>query len=185
MRTQVSIRPSHSEDERAARGELVRQTWEIAYREIFSRAEIRRVFEGSLRLAGDWTARRTAPGTTLVAEDQGRLVGVAGLGFLEPGVGELAALYVLPGHQGKGIGLQLWEAALAELRAMGCATMEVWTLARAEARSFYEARGCLLMRQGVLRLGAHAESVLGYRLDLSEQPGSAHPPGEPRAEGYR
>ncbi len=175
---EVVVRPSRPDADRLERAELVRRTWEVAYREIFSEAEIAGVFDGSLRLSGGWTERRTAPAGYLVAVRQDRLVGVAGLGLLEPGVGELAAFYVLPDEQGRGVGLRLWDAALTELRARSCERVEVWTLARAGARHFYEARGCRHLGEGVLELGGHAEPVLGYGLTL-------RPSAEPPREGDR
>lgn len=183
------IRPTDPEGDRAARAEVVRRGWEVAYRDIFSRAEIQGVFDGSLSLHGDWTARRTTSVGTLVAELEGQVIGIAGLGLMEPGVGELGALYVLPDQQGHGVGRRLWEAAVTALRQRGCTEMEVWTLARAAAWHFYEARGCARMRGGLLRVGEHAEPVIGYRLWLdavatgTQQTGFESP--RPAGEGDR
>lgn len=49
-----------------------------------------------------------------------RAGGIAGLFLLKDGNGELAALYVLPEHQGRGVGLALWEASVAEFKGRGC-----------------------------------------------------------------
>ncbi|GAC1342276.1 MAG: hypothetical protein NVSMB29_13800 [Candidatus Dormibacteria bacterium] len=166
MTRQVVIRPTSPEGDREARAEVVRRSWEVAYRDIFSRAEIGRVFDGSLSLAGDWTKRRSAPAGTLVAELAGEVVGVSNLALLEPGVGELAALYVLPQHQGHGVGSRLWDATLAALGARGCTRMEVWTLTRADAWRFYAARGCTRLGDSVLWVGEHSEPVAGYELRL-------------------
>ena len=171
---EVVVRQTDPEGERGVRAEVMRQSWEVAYHGIFSRAEIGSIFDGSLRLAGDWTVRRTAAAETLVAVLRDRVIGVAGLGLMEPGVGEVAALYVLPEHQGLGVGLRLWQEALRSLRARACTRLEVWTLARADARHFYEARGCAAVADGILRVGDHAEPVVGYGLALL--------PSRPRAD---
>ncbi|MFN2451587.1 MAG: GNAT family N-acetyltransferase [Candidatus Dormibacteria bacterium] len=168
---EVVVRRTDPEGERGARAEVMRQSWEVAYRNIFTGTEIGRIFDGSLRLAGDWTARRTAAAETLVAVRGERLVGLAGLGILEPGVGEVAAFYVHPEHQRRGVGLRLWQEALRTLCAHRCTRLEVWTLARAEALHFYEARGCAAVADGMLRVGDHAEPVIGYGLELP----SPHP----------
>ncbi|MBJ7596233.1 MAG: GNAT family N-acetyltransferase, partial [Candidatus Dormibacteraeota bacterium] len=94
----------------------------------------------------------------------------AGLGLLRGGAGELAAFYVAPEHQGRGVGSALWQRSLAELRLRGCARMEVWTLVQASARRFYEARGCIAFGGGRFTVGGHGEPTVGYALDISDEP---------------
>jgi GNAT superfamily N-acetyltransferase len=75
--------------------------------------------------------------TYFVAEDDGRIVGFAGVS-----PGWLEQLYVLPELQGHGVGSALLEAAVAARRAAGDAELRLWTLEDNEAaRRFYEARG--------------------------------------------
>ena len=61
---------------------------------------------------------------TLVAEQNGRVVGFCGYGGWrddpDPDEGEIIGLYVLPELQRQGIGGALMKAALAELAARGC-----------------------------------------------------------------
>ena len=101
---------------------------------------------------------------TLVAELGDEPVGIAGLVLLKDGDGELAALYVLPEHQGRGVGQALCEASVAEFKGRGCAGMRVWVLAG--AAHFYERRDCDLVEDGEFRLGVRAEGALGYHLIL-------------------
>lgn len=58
----------------------------------------------------------------------------------------LSRLYVLPTHQGTGIGSALHDLALERLRAQGCGRAKLWTLEENwSARTFYERRGWTLI----------------------------------------
>ena len=72
-----------------------------------------------------------------VAVQDGAAVGVVTIG------GEyLGRLYVLPGHQGSGVGSALHDLALERLRAHGRASAKLWCLEEnRSARAFYERRG--------------------------------------------
>ena len=160
-----AVRWTDPEGERWERVELLRRTWHDAYPGIVTPAEIEGVFSGALQMSGSWEERRRRPAGTLVA-DAGRLVGLASIGLLDSGDGELAAFYVLPGWQGRGVGTLLWEAARAELRRLDCPRMEVWTFAEARARSFYEHRGCIPLGTGTVTIGGREIPAAGYITDL-------------------
>ena len=88
---------------------------------------------------------------TLVAEQNGRVVGFCGYGGWrddpDPDEGEIIGLYVLPECQRQGIGGALMKAALAELAAWGCRAVSLWVLqGNDRAARFYE-------RQGFARTG--------------------------------
>ena len=71
-----------------------------------------------------------------VADDKGRVVGY--VGFDSEWVNHL---YVLPDHQGRGLGPQLLALALADGRSR-----RLWTFQQnTRARRFYEARGFVLL----------------------------------------
>jgi GNAT superfamily N-acetyltransferase len=75
--------------------------------------------------------------TYLVAEEEGRILGYAGI---SPGWVE--QLYVVPGAQGRGVGSALLEAAVERRRAAGDTELRLWTLEEnTVGRRFYEARG--------------------------------------------
>ncbi len=169
MSGDVAIGWSESVGERAERVETVRAAWRSAYAHIFSRAEIDGIFDGTLDGQGSWVGARAAPAGTLAARRGGRIIGLAGLGLLRSGDGELAAFYVRPDQQGRGVGLALWGRSLKELGLRGCGRMEVWTLARAGARRFYEARGCAAFADGSFVVAGHREPAVGYALDISER----------------
>ncbi len=74
-------------------------------------------------------------GSILVAEIDGRVVGLAGVGDCW-----LSNLYVLPELWGAGVAEELHDAALAELPS--CDEVRLWTLAENHrARRFYEKHG--------------------------------------------
>ncbi|MFL5963448.1 MAG: GNAT family N-acetyltransferase [Gaiellaceae bacterium] len=71
-----------------------------------------------------------------VAEIEGEPAASVGVGH-----GYLLTLYVLPGHQGSGIGSMLHDHALERLRALGWTEAKLWTLeGNQPARRFYERR---------------------------------------------
>ena len=83
-----------------------------------------------------------------VAEARGELVGFAScIPCRDPdlaggSVGELAAIYLLEGACGKGIGTSLLRRGSAEAVERGCDVMTLWVLeANRRACEFYEARG--------------------------------------------
>lgn len=54
-------------------------------------------------------------------------------------VGEIWAMYVLPDHWRKGVGLALWDAAREGLKEEGCNQVTLWVLlGNAQALEFYE-----------------------------------------------
>lgn len=155
------LRWSDPRGDRVARVEVIRRAWHGAYRHIFSPAEIDATFDGVLPMSGGWTSRRSSQLGTVVAELDSQVVGLVGLGELEPAIGEVAALYVLPGWQGRGVGRQLWGCGQELLRRARCDRTEVWALERATACAFYERMGCRRFSTAEFRLGEHAEIAVG------------------------
>ena len=89
----------------------------------------------------NWRAVLVEPGTEVyVAEADGVPVGSVSLGG-----GFLSTLYVVPSHQGTGIGSALHDLALERLRAQGDDVAKLWTLEENwNARRYYEQRGWTL-----------------------------------------
>jgi GNAT superfamily N-acetyltransferase len=98
-------------------------------------------------MPGRLAAVAAAPGQVLVAEDAGKVLGVASVTRLillhraEP-VALLSALVVRAEHRGQGMGQALVEAAARKAAAWGCATLELTSRDdRQEAHQFYHGLG--------------------------------------------
>jgi ribosomal protein S18 acetylase RimI-like enzyme len=94
--------------------------------------------------AGDALAGDAPAGDAV--EPGGEIVGVAMGQRAEaapwPRTGEVSALYVLPGHQGRGLGRCLVSAVAAHLRERGMSALTIAVLAaNTPARRFYQALG--------------------------------------------
>jgi GNAT superfamily N-acetyltransferase len=78
-------------------------------------------------------------GRTLVAVDDGRIMGFATLGPVVAGAVELDDLFVDPDAMRRGIGRALVAEAVARARRSGCSRLDV--TANPDARAFYESVG--------------------------------------------
>lgn len=82
-----------------------------------------------------------------IAEDEdGRIVGFASGGKERTGkydgyVGELYAIYLLEGQQGKGVGRKLVQTVVDDLKEKKLNSMLIWALKENPACRFYEALG--------------------------------------------
>ena len=101
-------------------------------------------------------------GRIFVAEDDGEIVGVAGIGDCW-----LNGFYVMPDHWGSGLALQLHDTAVAAIRESGCDQAHLWVLEENHrARRFYERHGWKLNEETrVVPYPPHPLDV-GYTLDL-------------------
>lgn len=145
----VTVRPATVADAAAMVGMHAR-AWQVAYAELLPRPIIDAVVEEQPRREARWRARLadpTHPGGALVAERDGRVVGLA---FWAPsadddashGTAEVQALYLDPAAIGQGIGRTLLAAVVAAIVAAGFADATLWVLdTNRRARRFYEAAG--------------------------------------------
>lgn len=82
-----------------------------------------------------------------IAEDEnGKVVGFATggkerTGNYEAYIGELYAIYLLEGHQGKGMGRMLLQSVVDDLKGKSLDSMLIWALEKNSACCFYEALG--------------------------------------------
>src|SRR5574340_321292 len=125
------------------------RTWGAAYAHVFPREALKTMFdEPRVERATAWWRRAIecpAPSAhTLVAADQEGIAGFASCGRArgEPKqseVGELYAIYVLPGAWGRGIGRALMAEALSRMRNERFGEALLWVLEdNPRTRRFYE-----------------------------------------------
>jgi ribosomal protein S18 acetylase RimI-like enzyme len=155
-------------------GRVMVESWLSAHRgQIPEPAWQKRVEEWTPEVSARGWARalgERADGTTddvfLLAEDaRGVLVGLVSGGAAEDdpsrSTAEVGVLYVLPDHQGSGIGSALLRAACRELAARGFSALHIGVLAaNLPARRFYEA-------MGGREVGGRTTDEEGYLLPLT------------------
>ncbi|MCK6478827.1 MAG: GNAT family N-acetyltransferase [Planctomycetes bacterium] len=100
-------------------------------------------FQDFSREVGDLAAAYGPPGGDfLLAEEDGRFLGCAGLRRFSEGVGEMKRLYAVPAARGRGAGRLLAEGIVAAARERGYARLRLDTLPSMEAaRALYRSLG--------------------------------------------
>jgi ribosomal protein S18 acetylase RimI-like enzyme len=163
----VHIRPASPDDALAI--ETIRvQGWRTAYRHVYPAEELDALPVDPER----WRSRLHVPPpgwTTVVCEDEGRVVGFASAGPSrdEDEIGELYAIYVDPAAWSAGAGRALLAEAEQQLAADYDAAL-LWVLEdNPRARGFYERAGWAPdgVRKAEQRLGVRAPEVR-YRKDF-------------------
>lgn len=115
------------------------ETWRATYEPIAGPEYVQ------MGLAKWWTADAVIPGIrvgrTLVADDGGTVVGMASYGSQDDEL-VLWKLYVLPDHQGRGIGRRLLDEVVARASQLGHAELHVsYIEGNDQAGRFYERNG--------------------------------------------
>src|SRR5512144_1687544 len=114
----MNVRPARPEDAAAIAAVHVR-TWQVAYEHVFGADRLAALDEQVPARVERWQRLLREEGGVWVAEDEGRVVGFAGIGASRDsaGEGELYSIYVLPEAWGSGAGRALMAAARAALLA--------------------------------------------------------------------
>lgn len=127
------------------------QTWQVAYRDQLPDTFLDGLATEIDRRTSLW--ERVIAGASsrgemqLVAEEDERVVGFVAFGPshdepVDPGVGEVYAIYVDPGYWDRGYGRALFAAAVRGLTEAGFREATLWVLdTNARARRFYEIAG--------------------------------------------
>lgn len=158
-----------SPDDREAIMQVNRLAWQQAYQDIFSADEMNRLFSGLIKQQGTWLDKRKDRLGTFLATENDKVLGFIGMASLkEDNAAEITSFYLLPDEQGKGIGKQLWDAALKHLQTAGYSAIWVWVLEKAAAVQFYEGRGCIAKAEGIYSVAEHHEKTIGYFLDFKQ-----------------
>lgn len=132
-------------------------SWRDAYRGVIPGVELERMIS---RRGPNWWRAAILRGTGLLAlEFDSRLVGYATYGRNRvpsmPYSGEIFELYLLPEHQGLGLGRRVFNEARRELAEYGYLSTIVWALAdNDKALAFYGRLGGQTVRRAEERFGA-------------------------------
>ena len=164
---EVRVRPATLDDAEAI--ERIRvETWRTTYRGLLPDGLI-----DGLRESADQRRERLrfqrADQFSFVAEHAGQVAGYALGGPERTGDaeyrGEVYAIYVLPAHQGKGLGRALIRESARELARRGLHSLVIWVLREnAVGRGFYERLGGRAVREKPLEEfpGAADHIEVGY-----------------------
>ena len=144
-------------------------TWRAAYKDIVPEDYLENLsHDESARLWRDVIA--AGDGCVFVAEDAGGIFGFASgtprdrfsQDFREY-EGELKTAYVLPSHQGTGVGRRLVGAVARYFESCGVNSVLLWALAEnRSARRFYESLGGVLVAEKGFELGGARLSEVAY-----------------------
>jgi len=134
-------------DDADAIGRIHVEGWQVAYRGLVPDWYLDGL--DKVARAERWREALADPGnptTVLVIEEAGSVVGVSSVGpdrdRDDPSVGELWMIYLDPSSWSRGLGRQLMEASVEELRRLGYCEAVLWVLDKnARARRFYEIGG--------------------------------------------
>ena len=126
-----SVRPAIARDAKAI-AEIHVATWQATYRDLMP-GDYLETMTVEKRQAYWREAIEYSEPQVLVAVDGDQLVGFVGFDRsrdpkTRSTVGEIWAIYVLPEHWGKGVGLALWDGARDGLKDEGCTQVTLWVL---------------------------------------------------------
>jgi GNAT superfamily N-acetyltransferase len=141
------------------------ETWQSAYRGIIADEYL------DAMSLDDATARFAKGLASLdehffVAEIDGKVIGFSVCGAeRERGIsalGEIYAIYVLPGMQRSGAGRLLMGASVRKLKALGFTSMLLWSLAANPSNGFYEHMGGRRMTMRKYGIGGRDYDLVAY-----------------------
>ena len=150
--------------------EVARITWAETYRGIIPEHERTSFVERAY--SEEPLKQRMEAGVFLVAELGDEVVGFADFDQDpgKPGEVELAAIYVLPEMQGRGVGTRLLEAGIRRFDSAGLLILRV-ARDNLGGRRFYEARGFFSVGERVWRTSGGEVSELEMVLEIRRNRG--------------
>ena len=122
---------------------LANQSWAVAYKDILEPAQLKYMLETLYATATLEHQHDHLHFQSILAKDDGIPVGFASYSPKEknPAIFRLHKIYILPGQQGKGIGLSLLNYVITEMKIRGATILELNVNRHNKARSFYEKFG--------------------------------------------
>jgi ribosomal protein S18 acetylase RimI-like enzyme len=148
----ITIRKMHYEDTKQVQS-IAKTTWNATYKGIIP-LEVQNNFLKS-NYSDESMIQRIERSIVYVAEVEGKVVGFANYSTVrDGGKVELAAIYLYPEFQGKGIGTALIQQAVRELKGM----KEIFINVEKDNKigmNFYEAKGFEIVKESDLVFDGH------------------------------
>ncbi|NEU12385.1 GNAT family N-acetyltransferase [Methylobacterium sp. BTF04] len=163
----TSIRRARSTDADTL-SDVFDAAWREAYRGIIPGVSLERMI--SQRSSQWWLGATQRSRPLVVVETGDGVVGYAVYGAARArslkAAGEIDELYILPSHQGLGLGRRLFRAVSNDMHDHGLARIGVWALEENDrARDFYAGLGGVLTGRSVDRIAGSVLPKVGYRFE--------------------
>jgi GNAT superfamily N-acetyltransferase len=146
--------------------ELAEATWEPTYRFIISKEQIDYMYRVIYTPASLRRQMREQHHQFLLAYVDGHPSGFASYSEKPEGVYHLNKIYVLPSHQGQGLGQSLVEAVVGAVREVGGKALELNVNRHNPALAFYERQGFAQHREEDIAIGPYWMNDYVLRKDL-------------------
>jgi GNAT superfamily N-acetyltransferase len=163
--TPLHIQPATEQDIPTIIG-LAEATWEPTYRFIISKEQIDYMYRVIYTPASLRRQMRDQQHTFLLAYVEGQPSGFASYSEKPEGVYHLNKIYVLPSHQGQGLGQNLVEAVVGAVREAGGKALELNVNRHNPALAFYERQGFVQHREEDIAIGPYWMNDFVLRKDL-------------------
>jgi len=153
MDESLSIRPGDLDDINTI-GFLAQQIWPETYGDVHSEGQTQYMLNLFYSPAALRRQMLDDKHQFLIVEEGEEPIGFAAWsGTEEPGVFKLHKLYVLPGHQGKGLGRGMLQYIYEVIRPQGARTLRLNVNRWNKARQFYERMGFAVIREEDVPVG--------------------------------
>ena len=149
----LSIRPGELEDINTI-GFLAQQIWPETYGAILPAEQLQYMLNLFYSPASLRKQMVEEQHQFLIVEDEEEAIGFASWSpTAEPGVYKLHKLYVLPGHQGKGLGRTLLQYIFEAIQPEGASLLRLNVNRHNKARQFYEKMGFAVVKEEDVAIG--------------------------------
>ena len=145
---------------------LAEATWEPTYRFIISKEQIDYMYRVIYTPASLRRQMREQHHTFLLAYVEGQPSGFASYSEKPDGIYHLNKIYVLPSHQGQGLGQHLVQAVVGAVRQAGGRALELNVNRHNPALSFYERQGFSQHREEDVPIGPYWMNDFVLRKEL-------------------
>jgi diamine N-acetyltransferase len=148
----ITIRLANTDDLKTVE-RLAREIWPGTYGEILSREQLDYMLDLIYNNAALSDQLLNQQHTFLMVEQDGEPVAFAAYSTVEPGISKLHKIYVHQKTQGQGIGKQLIDYIVSQLRTQNIHTLRLNVNRQNKARFFYEKLGFEVVKEEDIDIG--------------------------------